>query len=1647
MKTLRRSTFLSGSGNLKWSARHESSKKAIREALDLCRSTWLCYNRTAEGTSLEMPVSFTLLARDIFFENLPLLLESRSVPFEDKINENEIKLVPYISEMSLRNPKILEDVEFARIEGMFGSEDTVSIPHNIAIKAKKPTQSSDSILFQLHHKTLKPLFSLTFREEYRQLILLIHFFLNQTKLKSTHFVKTVPFHLKNLELTLNRKTKAFNIKFTLAFSISLVQSIYPFLPSDTLSNLTKLIELLFIPKPTSYQVSFNSFSSPPSVSSFYSLITDHTRKFHTSETDLLNIPGVHKTLMPFQVDSLRWMLNHEGVELKIDNQKIETSESFFPSLLDDEKISEILDTITPGWTRICSYSDQTRLYWYNPYNGSICTDWFVEKYLKSIKFSKPPAKGFLCEEMGLGKTLEITTLIKMNARSSVSDEPKSDLLEPSRKIKQSKTTLIVCPETILNQWYGEITSICTDLNVYMYKGISILEDSDESLTPTMVAETLNSYDIVLTSYNTLARELSRAIFIPTNRPKRKSSSYDRIDYSSPLMLLEFYRLVLDEAQLASISISKVAHFSRIIPRVHTWCVSGTLIRKNLEDLHSLIMSQHLYPLDTMNIQQWNELPRHFFDRLFSRICLRHTKEMVGSQVKLPKQHRIMLRSPFSTIESDNYYDLFNRFLEQVGLNDNGEPIAEGFDLERSRIGMSVWCNKLRMACCHALLNGSQIRRNMTLDNAVGGTGKNNRGRNKNESDLIIGTLSDVLSDLINNNEAESHNCFFSYIKNYIRMGKINEFLRDPSSSITIFLHVIDIVSKKHTYYQNCLDSETSSDKKKNWSIRIRNLLEFLHQSYFMLASAHYQHYKPMKPLPETFNDLNENITDEKKEEEEEEANEVVDVEKLSEENKEHYYLENEYYGKADAILNQLLEEPLKKTNEMIVKVGKTFSKYPTYRINELPSIKAIDDDESSAIEVKQEKHEVYDLPLICEYFEDLGSDLKNHATSLGISFVLNRAQESMEQLNEQSTIINYWFKKLIEYQKIPVAKSDEMDKTGQEYSLSLISQEESQAYIDQLQLILEDREKAINSTEDTLAYKSNAFKVQRVFSDNMSTKSTLSLELEKLRKYYIPQGTLNPRYSFRTAILELVGELQSYTFDSYKHAQLSQLISILKTELNNQTKNVKNMKVKLFDILNDAFNSKVSYFKALQVRSDTLVNYTPEKIGSSPKYSALVELETIKKDLIKDESKLRSLNARLNYLRSLNTGRQAEGNAEESDNLKDDSCVICRYRILVGTLTPCGHKYCRECLKEWMKTKRVCPLCQKKLRVDELYNFTYSRGGLKGDVVESLHDHKEEVKPVDDKKKEDSTLSGEGTGNEEDNVNEEGNADDDDLDRLKLLQNRRLFEKDMDFVYQGLPTAQLREISNIALKRNYGTKVDMIIRQAKYLVSKDPTVQILVFSQWNAFLLLLGRAMKYEGVEFRSWMDQRVAIANETGTGRAGRRGKHSNSKLNQDISDFKKDSSITCFLLNTIAQAAGLTFTNASHVFLCEPMVNLSFELQAVNRIHRIGQTKETSVWSFIIEGTIEESIAYLGTKKRIQAAKVRKSISKSEEGHNGPEEGDDTEEAEEIDDDVLEAKELTKVNDTSRKDGEVIADDDLWAAFFAARSVKVMGSVYSDR
>jgi SNF2 family DNA or RNA helicase len=70
-------------------------------------------------------------------------------------------------------------------------------------------------------------------------------------------------------------------------------------------------------------------------------------------------------------------------------------------------------------------------------------------------------------------------------------------------------------------------------------------------------------------------------------------------------------------------------------------------------------------------------------------------------------------------------------------------------------------------------------------------------------------------------------------------------------------------------------------------------------------------------------------------------------------------------------------------------------------------------------------------------------------------------------------------------------------------------------------------------------------------------------------------------------------------------------------------------------------------------------------------------------------------------------------------------------------------------------------------------------------------------------------------------------------------------------------------------------------------------------------------------------------------------------------------------FLISLKAGGTGLTLTEADYVFVMDPWWNPAVEAQAVDRAHRIGQTKQVMVYRMVSEGTIEEKVMALKERK----------------------------------------------------------------------------------
>ncbi|KGE14830.1 DEAD/DEAH box helicase [Sphingobacterium deserti] len=83
-------------------------------------------------------------------------------------------------------------------------------------------------------------------------------------------------------------------------------------------------------------------------------------------------------------------------------------------------------------------------------------------------------------------------------------------------------------------------------------------------------------------------------------------------------------------------------------------------------------------------------------------------------------------------------------------------------------------------------------------------------------------------------------------------------------------------------------------------------------------------------------------------------------------------------------------------------------------------------------------------------------------------------------------------------------------------------------------------------------------------------------------------------------------------------------------------------------------------------------------------------------------------------------------------------------------------------------------------------------------------------------------------------------------------------------------------------------------------------------------------------------------------------------------VSTFKEKPGTNLFLISIKAGGVGLNLTEADYVFILDPWWNPAVEQQAVDRSHRIGQTKNVFIYKFISKDTVEEKILALQNRKK---------------------------------------------------------------------------------
>jgi SNF2 family DNA or RNA helicase len=127
------------------------------------------------------------------------------------------------------------------------------------------------------------------------------------------------------------------------------------------------------------------------------------------------------------------------------------------------------------------------------------------------------------------------------------------------------------------------------------------------------------------------------------------------------------------------------------------------------------------------------------------------------------------------------------------------------------------------------------------------------------------------------------------------------------------------------------------------------------------------------------------------------------------------------------------------------------------------------------------------------------------------------------------------------------------------------------------------------------------------------------------------------------------------------------------------------------------------------------------------------------------------------------------------------------------------------------------------------------------------------------------------------------------------------------------------------------------------------THKALVFSQFSSMLDLLAEECDKLGIAYYHFDGQTPP------------------AKRAEMVSEFQAEGNKTnLFLISLKAGNAGLTLTAADYVFLFDPWWNTAVEQQAVDRTHRIGQTKNVFAYKIICKNTIEEKIIQLQQRKK---------------------------------------------------------------------------------
>lgn len=164
------------------------------------------------------------------------------------------------------------------------------------------------------------------------------------------------------------------------------------------------------------------------------------------------------------------------------------------------------------------------------------------------------------------------------------------------------------------------------------------------------------------------------------------------------------------------------------------------------------------------------------------------------------------------------------------------------------------------------------------------------------------------------------------------------------------------------------------------------------------------------------------------------------------------------------------------------------------------------------------------------------------------------------------------------------------------------------------------------------------------------------------------------------------------------------------------------------------------------------------------------------------------------------------------------------------------------------------------------------------------------------------------------------------------------------------PAEELGETSKQVLdidEETSSSKVEALLSILK-ASHRKPDTKVVIFSQWTSFLDIIQRQITAHGYTF----------ARIDGSMRAPAR--------DAAMAALESDPNCTIMLASLAVCSVGLNLVAANQVILADSWWAPAIEDQAVDRVHRLGQKRPTTVWRLVMEKSIEERVLEIQAEKR---------------------------------------------------------------------------------